>query len=62
MNDPRYLEALARSQNATPEQVELANKAVEANLSDNGEPFFQSAFGYACALTAIMQLQGKSDG
>lgn len=44
---------------ATPEQIERANIAVEANLID-GQPKFDSAQGYACALTAIMQSDARA--
>lgn len=39
---------------ATPDQVDRANRAVHANLKD-GVAVYESAQGYACALTAIMQ-------
>lgn len=41
--------------NATDGQIERANAAVQANLNDDGSPRWDSAQGYACALTAIMQ-------
>lgn len=46
---------------ATPSQIERANAAVTANLTERGLPKYQSAQGYACALTAIMQsdVRGK---
>lgn len=40
---------------ATPEQINRANDAVFANLDEMGVPKYDSAFGYACALTAIIQ-------
>ncbi len=40
---------------ATFDQIDRANDAVTANLDDIGVPKYDSAFGYACALTAIMQ-------
>jgi hypothetical protein len=49
MTGTLYLDA------ATDEQIERANAAVEANLNDDGSPKWDSAQGYACALTAIMQ-------
>lgn len=48
-------EAVERLEAATPEQIERANDAVLANLDEMGVPKYGSAFGYACALTAIMQ-------
>jgi hypothetical protein len=40
---------------ATRDQIIRANAAVEANLNEDGSPKYDSAQGYACALTAIMQ-------
>jgi hypothetical protein len=40
---------------ATLDQITRANAAVAPNLDDNEQPRYESAFGYACALTAIMQ-------
>jgi len=44
---------------ATPSQIKRANAAVEANLNDDGSPKFDSAQGYACALTAIIQSDSR---
>lgn len=40
---------------ASPDQIERANAAVCANLNEDGCPKWDASFGYACALTAIMQ-------
>lgn len=36
-----------------PSREEIANMAVLKNLSESGEPMFNSAQGYACALSAV---------
>lgn len=36
-----------------PWMVEVANRAVKANLSEDGDPKYDSAQGYACALEAL---------
>lgn len=48
-------EAKARLLSATPEQSERASAAVAANMNaSTGRPLWDSAMGYACALTAIV--------
>jgi hypothetical protein len=48
MITPEMIEA------ATPDQIERANLAVQANLDEDGKPKWESAQGYACALAAII--------
>lgn len=38
----------------TPDQIERTNAAVAANLGEDGTPKYQSAFGYSCALAAVI--------
>jgi len=44
---------------ATIEQIEQANDAVAANLNEWGVPKYDSAFGYACALAAVIQSDAR---
>jgi hypothetical protein len=45
---------------ATVDQVERANAAVAVNLNADGSPVYDSAQGYACALTAIIQSDARN--
>lgn len=42
-----------------PRLVEMANEAVGMNLDDRGVPIWNSAQGYACALSALMIYESR---
>lgn len=60
---PLVLKEISETTNDDPEQIadpswmiELANRSVQINTQENGMPKYNSAQGYACALTAIKMM------